>query len=170
MVQWIIEHHEGSEFTDRKNDRGGATRHGVTWRLFNAYMGREMPIEALKDLKKDLATDILHSEFCFKPKLSAIHDDRLRLCAIDFAVHSGPVTAVRGLQIAAGMTSPHDGILGPVTQDAINRVDAGDMHRRLLAYRLRFLADIVSRDKTQAAHVGWWNRIANLIEIPEGGL
>lgn len=166
LVAWIIDTHEGSEFTDRKHDRGGATKFGITWRLFNAYMGREMPIEALKELKKDLAIDILYSEFCFKPKLAAIHDSRVKLCAIDFAIHSGPINAVRSVQYGVRMVQPHDGVLGPLTLAGLNAGDPGDVHRRMLAFRQRFLVRIVQDDPTQREHVGWWNRIANLLELP----
>lgn len=166
LIDWVIEKHESHEFTDRKNDRGGATKWGITLRLFSAYMGREMPVEALKEMPRAMAIDILHSEFCFKPKLSALHDERVKLCAVDFAIHSGPVQAVRSLQYAADMAAPHDGVLGPQTQAALNVHDGAQIHRKMLAYRLRFLSDLVKRDPTQADHRGWWNRIANLMELP----
>lgn len=166
LVEWIIDHHEGHEFTDKKNDRGRATKFGVTWRLLNAYMGREMPIEAVKELKKDLAIDILYSEFCFKPKLSAVHDSRVKLCAIDFAIHSGPVNAVRSVQYAVKMALPHDGVLGPLTLAGLNSSNPSDVHRRMLAYRLRFLARLDAKDPTQDEFWGWYNRIANLMELP----
>lgn len=166
IVAFIIDKHEGHEFTNRRNDRGGPTKFGITLKLYSAFMGREMTVDELKALTKDLAIDILYSEFAFKPKLVAIHDERVKLCAVDFAIHSGPVNAVRSLQDATALPRPHDGVLGPLTQAALNSADPAKVHRRMLAYRLRFLADIVSKDKTQADHVGWWNRIANLIELP----
>lgn len=166
MVDWIIEKFEGTKFTDRKNDRGGPTKFGVTLKLFSAFMGREMTVEALKSMERSMAIDILHSEFCFKPKLSAIHDERVKLCAIDFAIHSGPVQAVRSVQYASEMAAPHDGVLGPQTQAALNLAVAADVHRKMLAYRLRFLSDLVKADPTQADHRGWWNRIATLMELP----
>lgn len=166
IVAWVIDKHEGHEFTNRKSDRGRETKYGITLKFFSDYMGRDMPVEALKEMTKDLAIDILYSEFAFKPKLVAIHDERVKLCAIDFAIHSGPVNAVRSLQDATAMPRPHDGVLGPLTQAALNSADPAKVHRCMLAYRLRFLANIVSKDKTQADHVGWWNRIANLIELP----
>jgi len=166
IVAWIIDRHEGVTFTDKKHDRGGATKFGITWRLFNAYMGREMPVQALKDLTRDLAIDILHSEFCFKPKLHLIHDTRVKLCAIDFAIHSGPVQAVRSVQYAVFPKPPYDGVLGPKTQAAINVADTAEVHRDMLAYRLRFLAKVVARYPEQVQWGGWWNRLANLVELP----
>lgn len=166
LVAWIIDRHEGTEFSDRKHDRGGPTKFGITLRLYSAYMGREMTVDALKELTKDLAIDILYSEFCFKPKLAAIHDERVKLCAIDFAIHSGPVHAVRSVQYGVSMTLPHDGVLGALTQAGLNATDPAKVHRRMLAYRLRFLSDLVKNDPTQADHRGWWNRLANLIELP----
>lgn len=170
LVDWIIEKHEIQKgrptFTDRRNDRGGPTNWGVTLTLFSAFMGREMTVDALKAMERPMAVDILHSEFCFKPKLSTLHDERVKLCAIDFAIHSGAIRAVRSLQYAAGMSAPHDGVLGPQTQAALNLIDPAEVHRKMLAYRLRFLSDLVKEDPKQADHRGWWNRIANLMELP----
>lgn len=166
LIAWIVDTHEGHAFTDRKNDRGGPTKFGITLRLFNAYMGREMSVEALRNLTKDLAIDILNSEFCFKPKLAAIHDERIKLCAIDFAIHSGPVNAVRSVQYGITMTLPHDGVLGPLTQAGLNASDPATVHRRMLAYRLRFLARLDAKDSSQDDFWGWYNRVANLMELP----
>ena len=88
------------------------------------------------------------------------------ICAVDFAIHSGPVRAIQGLQYAAHMASPHDGVLGPQTQAAVNLCDAADTHRRLLAFRLRFLAKLDAKDKSQDDFWGWYNRVANLMELP----
>ena len=169
MIAWIVDTHEDWTFTDRKHDRGGPTKFGITLKLFSTYMGREMTVDALKALPRDMAIDILHSEFCFKPKLTQIHNDRVKLCAIDCAIHSGPVVAVRSLQYAAAMSGPHDGVLGPQTRAAVNAADANALHCRMLAFRLRFLSDLVKADPKQADHRGWWNRIANLMDLPGGG-
>lgn len=165
FVAWVIDTHEGG-FSDHPHDRGKQTKFGVTWAVFNAYMGREMPLEALRALTKDLAIDILYSEFCFKPRLSVIRDARVKLCAIDFSIHSGPTPAVRSVQYALFPKPPYDGVFGPVTQGALQRADPAEVHRAMLAYRVRFLTKLVARDKTQGVFSGWGNRIANLIELP----
>jgi len=159
IVDWIV-------VSDRKHDRGGSTHFGVTLRLFSAYMGREMTVDQLKALTKAQAIDILFDEFCFKPKLHAIHDARVKLCAVDYAIHSGPAHAIKSLQWALQFSvADTDGEFGAQTQAALNAADPADIHRRMLAYRLRFLARLVSKDPTQADHIGWWNRIANLMEL-----
>ena len=56
--------------------------------------------------------------------------------AFDFAVNSGIATAVRKLQIAAGVAD--DGVWGPVTQAAVAKMDEADLIMRFVAERLDF--------------------------------
>lgn len=167
LVTWIIDTHEGRAFTDDKDDPGGATNFGITLRLFSAFMGREMTVEQLKAMPFTMAVDVLHSEFCFKPKLSELTDARVKLCAIDFAIHSSAVRAVRSLQYAAGMSSPHDGVLGPQTREAVNAADPAVIHQRMLAFRMRFISEAIKANpKLGTKYRGFWNRLANLVELP----
>ena len=58
-----------------------------------------------------------------------------------------------------------DGILGPVSLEAINRLDSDVLYRQLVAARCRFYGQIITRDPTQAVFAaGWANRIAEFIE------
>lgn len=90
--------------------------------------------------------------------------DSLADGVVDFAVHSGHQVAIRGLQRALGV--PVDGVLGPETQDAIDRCDRTVMGRRVLADRLRFLGRLITQSPQQNARwaSGWCNRVADQIE------
>lgn len=166
LVDWIIERHERG-FSDDADDRGGATFNGITLRLFSSFMGREMTVDQLKALPRKMQVDILHSEFCFKPKLHLLIDARVKLCAMDFAIHSSPIRAVRSLQYGAGLDDElTDGVLGPKTLEAVNGADPATVHRRMLAYRMRFIAEAIRAHPTNLKFRGWWNRLANLVELP----
>ena len=82
---------------------------------------------------------------------------------LDSAVQHGPGRAIRWLQKIAG--APVDGILGPVSLGAINRLDPDVLYRLMVAERCRFYGRIITKDPTQAVFAaGWANRIAKFIE------
>ncbi|MGE0043691.1 MAG: glycosyl hydrolase 108 family protein [Vicinamibacterales bacterium] len=165
LVGFIIDRFEGHAFTNAAHDRGGATRYGVTQALYSAYMRRPMTAADVKALTRPVAIDILHSEFCYKPGLSQVRDPLVRLCAVDFAIHSGPRPAVRSLQYAAFPKPPYDGLWGPQTDAAVNGADGDEIRRWMLSYRLRFLGKVLARYPEQAKWAGWWNRVATLNEL-----
>jgi lysozyme family protein len=169
LCRFIIDHFEGHRYTDRPNDRGGPTRYGVTQALLSAFMGRPVTKDEMKALTLDLAIDVLHSEFCFKPKFYHVFDRLVRLCAIDFAIHSGAARGVRSLQYAALPGPPYDGVLGPITARAANTADPEQIRRDMIAYRQRFLAKVVAQHPSQLEHLeGWIARTTTLLELEPG--
>ena len=144
------------------NDRGGRTRHGLTFRLFL----EERPngtLEQFQALTRDEIVDILTEVFALRPGLWRITNEALRFVVIDFAIHSNPRRATTALQKAAGVTV--DGIFGPDTEAAVNRLDAEVLRKRVLANRLRFLGRLITDDRSQAAFAaGWCARLASQIE------
>ena len=82
---------------------------------------------------------------------------------LDSAVQHGPKTAIRWLQKIVRV--PVDGILGPVSLEAINRWDTDVLYRMMVAERCRFYGRLITADPTQAVFAaGWANRIAEFIE------
>jgi lysozyme family protein len=165
MVAWIVRRFEG-EFSDRPNDRGGPTNYGVSSRLLSARYGRPVTRDEVRNLTFVNAVGILVDEFSAKPKIYQIDHDLVRLHALDFAIHSGADTAIRGLQVIRGVG--RDGIWGSVTARAVNNPDiSGDwLARELLAYRLRLLGRLISRRPTQAEFAGGWlDRCATLCTL-----
>jgi lysozyme family protein len=98
------------------------------------------------------------------------YPDTLALAVIDWAVHSGHVTAIRGLQRALDL--PADGIYGPETQTAVDRLDSarGARSRRsvavhVLAARMRFVGRLVTDRPADARFAAAWsNRLADQVE------
>lgn len=83
---------------------------------------------------------------------------------IDFAVNSGHRVAITNMQRALGVKA--DGIWGPETQSVVDVINRPLAARRMLAARLRFLGQIITRNPTDHARFarGWMNRIAGQIE------
>jgi lysozyme family protein len=88
----------------------------------------------------------------------------VRLALIDDAVMAGVPTAVKTLQRLVG-TEP-DGILGPITLQAVQHVNGGGewLLIRLVQARAHRLARIVETDHSQARYlVGWIDRCLSFL-------
>lgn len=169
LVRWIILRFEGTTFTNHPVDKGGPTRHGVTQETLGRWLGRPATIDDVRWLTLDMAVEVMFSLFLFAPKLYQVEDPLVKLCAVDFAIHSGPTRGVRSLQYAAFPGPPYDGQMGPITAKAVNTARPDQMRRDMLAYRLRFLGKLVSQRPSQAVFAsGWSHRLATLLELEPG--
>ena len=161
QVAWIVVAYEHGD-SDKKSDRGGYTRDGLTLRAFL----EERPNATLEDFKaltRDEIIDILTEGWALRPGFYRIQDDALRLAVIDFSIHSSPRRATTALQKAAKVHV--DGIFGPDTEAAVNRLDPDLLRKRVLANRLRFIGRVITDDPSQAANAaGWCARLASQIE------
>lgn len=141
------------DYSDHKADPGGKTRFGVTEATARrvGYKGdmRELPLELAKRI---------YLEDYWRPMRCDELPEEVRYAAFDAAVNSGVPQATVWLQRAAG-TKP-DGILGPQTLAAAKGTP--QLEKKLLAQRLRFLAD---RPTWPAFGRGWARRIALLMEL-----
>lgn len=145
--------HEGG-YSDHKDDRGGATRYGITEAVAReaGYRGdmRELPLDLAKRIYKDKYWDAVQAE-----QLPA----DVRYPIFDAAVNSGPAQAAKWLQRACGVRD--DGVIGPQTIRAANSLHPEGLKRKMLAQRLRFMASL---SNWPAFSRGWANRIADLME------
>ena len=56
-------------------------------------------------------------------------------------------------------------MIGPVTLGALARSDPRRVYLQVLALRLRFLGQLITRDAKQAAFAhGWMNRVAEFLD------
>lgn len=152
---------EGVE-SDHPADRGKLTRFGLTFQVFL----EERPggtLAQFKALSRDDVVDIITERFALKPGYWRIADQWVMWAVIDFAIHSGPRTATRELQLALRIEA--DGVFGPQTTRACNSTNPEQLFRRLIARRVRFLGNIIRRDHNQAAFSGgWFSRVAAILE------
>lgn len=146
--------HEG-DFSDHKDDKGGATRFGITEEVARriGYKGdmRELPLDLAKQIYKRDYWDAVRAD-----QLPA----GVRYAVFDAAVNSGVGQATKWLQRALGVRD--DGVIGPVTLAAANAQNADALRMRVLAQRLRFMASLPN---WPAFSRGWSRRIADLMEV-----
>ena len=144
--------HEG-DFSDHKDDPGGATRWGVTEAVAraNGYSGE------MRDFPQMAAKHIYRREYW-----DAIRADdlppALRYAVFDGAVNSGNAQSIKWLQRAVGVVD--DGRVGPQTMAQARAAPPDAVLRRMLAERLRFMTNL---KVWPAFSRGWARRIADLM-------
>ena len=145
-------------------DKGGPTHRGVTQAVLSEWLGRPASIDDVKNLTEHETREIYTEIFVMRPGFLSIKNDAVRTLAVDCAVNHGAKQAVKLLQRSARVFP--DGILGPITRDAANRMAPGELYRRLCASRVRLYGEIISRDHSQAVFAaGWLRRAAEFIEV-----
>ena len=94
---------------------------------------------------------------------AALVDDALTDALIDFAVHAGEGRAIRSLQAALNVRP--DGVIGPVTRLAIDKMDRRKAAQQLIADRLKHMGVLITADPEMYAHnaKGWLARVAGQV-------
>lgn len=161
ILNEILEREGG--FVNNPSDRGKATKFGITMNTLADYRGAPVTVEDVKALTLNEARDILRDRYLMKPGIFHIPNDILRAAVLDYAVHSGPATAIKALQRVLGV--PADGVMGGQTLHAATIKTGFYVVLRLHCERLRHVGRIISKDASQAKFAaGWCDRIADQIE------
>lgn len=138
--------HEGGYVNDPR-DPGGETKFGISKRSY--------PALDIKALTLERAKAIYRRDFWGVAGCDAV-PDAMKFDLFDMAVNSGPVTAIKTLQRSAGVTP--DGLLGPITLQALNSTPAPRLVARFNGHRLDFMTDL----KTWPVFgKGWAKRVAS---------
>ena len=149
-------------YADNPRDPGGATNLGITrktlarWRKMSPWWS--LPKDAVKTLDRPEAVKIYRSLYWEASKAGALPPG-LDLAVFDFAVNSGPATAVKALQRELGVKA--DGLLGPLTLSAtkarIAQVGVAALIDALAGRRLGFLGGLAG---FAVFGRGWTKRVA----------
>lgn len=138
--------HEGG-YVNNPADPGGETRYGISKRAY--------PLEDIKAMTLDRAKALYLRDYWGPAGCDAVPDG-IKFDLFDMAVNSGPVTAIKTLQRAVGTTP--DGLLGPLTLQAVNAMPAARLLARFNGQRLDLMADL----KTWPVFGrGWAKRVAS---------
>ncbi|MGE4259158.1 MAG: glycoside hydrolase family 108 protein [Candidatus Babeliales bacterium] len=137
--------HEGGYVNDPA-DPGGETKWGISKRSY--------PNLNIKDLTREDAVAIYHRDFWAPLKADRFHDG-VAYQLLDSAVNSGVTQSIRFMQRALGVAD--DGIFGPVSLGASEKMSETDQIFLFLAERLDFMTKL----KNWPNHGrGWARRIA----------
>ena len=138
--------HEGG-YVDSRVDPGGATKYGISKR---SYPDLDIP-----NLTLDQAKAIYLRDFWTRADCDAMPDG-IKFDVFDMAVNSGVTAAIRVVQRAVGVTT--DGVVGPVTLQALHSMDPARLLARFNGARLSFMANLPN---WPAFGRGWARRIAS---------
>jgi lysozyme family protein len=135
--------HEGAYWDDPV---GGPTKYGISQRSY--------PDLDIASLTIDDARAIYRRDFV-KPLNLDTYPPGVAFQLFDFAVNSGPKTAIKQLQEALGLKP--DGVVGPKTKAALAGKTDSDLVMLVIAERLDFMASL--RNFIPNAK-GWVRRMA----------
>ncbi len=151
----LILKHEGG-YVDHPRDPGGATNLGVTIGTLSEWLGRPATKAEVKALTAADVAPIYEARYW-----RAAGCDRLPrgldYAVFDFAVNSGVSRAVRVMQAAAAVTT--DGMVGPNTLAAVDRIGAAEMVRRVQERRETFLRSLST---FPTFGKGWMRRVEDV--------
>ena len=162
-------------YVNRLEDRGGPTNFGVTAATLGTWrkLGRPATVEEVRGLTELEARAIYRSRYIERPKFLTIENEQLFAAVVDVGVNCGPWRAIQFLQRALGLEQ--DGVLGPVTREAIRSAPTGQLYRRFVAERIRYYGRLITGDRTDADRdgvpdstefaSGWLNRTAEFVEV-----
>ena len=137
--------HEGGYVNDR-NDPGGETNWGISKRSY--------PNVRIKELTRNQAISIYYRDFWLRSGCEQF-EDGVGYQLLDSAINSGISQSIRFLQRAAGVAD--DGMLGPVSKNAITSMKEANLIMLFNAERLEFMTKL----KNWPNHgKGWARRIA----------
>lgn len=142
--------HEGG-YVNNPADPGGETNFGISKRSY--------PREDIKAMTLDRAKLIYRSDYWNRAGCDVV-PDAMKFHLFDMAVNSGVTTAIKILQRAVGQTD--DGLLGPLTLQALQSSDITRLVMRFNAKRLLLLTE---QSAWPAFGKGWVKRVAsNMME------
>ena len=133
-LQALLKHEGG--FVNDPRDPGGMTNLGVTKKVWEAFVGREVTEDEMRALTPATVAPLYKQRYW-----DAVHGDTLPsgvdYCVFDCAVNSGVKQSVRFLQRSVG--ADPDGLLGPHTLQAVADADPMDVIEKFTTARESFL-------------------------------
>lgn len=164
-LEYIINVEGG--FVNHKNDKGKATKYGITQKTLSSFIGREAKVEEVKFLTKELAKEIYREYYWNPMMLSEIEGHMIRLSLFDQCVNWGPRAVTKRIQKICNEYFKDrlivDGKIGPKTISVINCINDEVITQDFLSSSLDAYRSLVDRDESQRVFLaGWIYRISKL--------
>lgn len=152
----LIDHEKG--FTDNPKDpgnwTGGKIGKGLLKGTKYGISAAAYPGEDIKNMTLPRAKDIYLRDYWGKAGCDLV-PAAVKFSLFDMAVNSGVRKAIRTLQVTVGVDA--DGVIGPITMQAIGRLQGPQFVAWFNGHRLEYLTNL---DNWPDAGRGWARRIA----------
>ena len=160
IIQDVIAREGG--FVNHPDDKGGPTKYGITQATLAKWRGVPVAASQVEELTEEEAAKIYYKLYLTDTRVDHILDKNLQALVFDYAVHSGAARAIKDLQRVLGLKD--DGEIGPLTLQAANYTQTGNLRKKYLAARISFLGRLITDKPTQAVFAaGWMNRMGELL-------
>lgn len=145
-------------FINHPLDKGGATNWGITQAVYEKFKGRKVSLDEMRSMPKSEAISIYKSEYWDKIQGDKISFYPVAYAIFDQAVNRGVGSAVRQAQKVVGIAQ--DGVMGPVTLQAINSKTDSNFLNNFIPLSEQFYKDLVLKNPSQSVFLkGWLNRV-----------
>jgi lysozyme family protein len=146
------------QITNVPGDAGGLTRFGIALRFHPELVAGGFFSTLDNNDAFTLAIATYRKFYAGPLYLQTIDDQRIANALLSFSVISGCVAAVKTLQRCLGWNTP-DGVIGPVTLNAINAADPGTLLGSFIAAQIVFFQGLGESHPVDTKFVqGWVNR------------
>lgn len=147
------------------------TMRGIAAPVLASWLGRIPTVQEMKTLSKQTALAIYKKNYWDRMKGDLIQNQAVADILFDGCVNHGVTRGIKLMQKAVNVAQ--DGIMGPITLNAINTRDPRLVYERYKNERRAFYQQIVDNDPKQGTFLtGWMNRINSFIDfdvIKKGG-
>tara|TARA_R100001443_G_scaffold68655_2_gene77341 strand:- start:3524 stop:4042 length:519 start_codon:yes stop_codon:yes gene_type:complete len=132
-MKWVL-HHEGG-FVNHPDDPGGITNHGVTKKVYEEWVEREVSEQEMRDLTHEDVAPIYKKNYWDRLRADDLPSG-VDFCTFDWGVNSGTSRSAKALQRMVGVTA--DGGIGPVTLQAVANHEPQDLIEQMHYVRDQF--------------------------------
>lgn len=164
---FILKWEGGAKYTNKKSDKGGATKYGITiatWRTVGYDKNGDGKIDE-KDVKlitEDDFKKVLKCNFWDKWKADQIKNQKVAEILVDWLWNSGKWGIIKPQQLL-GVKA--DGIVGVKTLAAVNNYpNQRKLFESLKNARKAYIDKVIKNDPSQIVNKkGWLNRINSIV-------
>jgi len=154
----LVLKHEGG-YVNHPKDPGGMTNLGVTKKVWEEFVGREVDEREMRALTPDVVKPLYKKNYWDKIKGDQLPSG-VDYAAYDLAVNSGTGRAAKYLQQIAGVHA--DGVIGPKSMEAILSCDPVETVDAICDMRLDFLQRLPTWNTFGK---GWGRRVEEVKSI-----
>jgi lysozyme family protein len=144
-------------YSNDPGDSGGPTNWGITIHDARMYWKPDATADDVRNMPKSVAEEIYAKHYALPLHYNDLPAG-VDYAVLDYGINSGISRAAKVLQTIVGV--PADGVIGPVTLEAVSKIDAStvrDVIDKIYNERLAFLQRL---NKPQFIR-GWTNRCHN---------